>query len=248
MRSLRSGISIHTRREAVTPRSIFGAALVAWLDPNAGITKDAVTNRVSAWAGRVGSWAPSQAVGGAQPLWTPGGINGRPALYFDGTRWLFGSTALVQLSQGEEAGWFGIVKPDVAGTTDTLLAVPPGGTTTTWLKLNSPTTYVGQVYRTTSTTNFYTVATSTDPILFGMTLESGNIHVHKNAAKSVGAAVGNATPALVGSNMTLGQRRVDAVDVENLAGHMGDVILLNRAPTAVEKDALWRWARARWGL
>lgn len=240
----------HTLGSGWTPLWL-GSSLLAWFDPDFGVTKDGGTNRVSAWAARYGGYSWAQDTGGAQPLWTATGVNSRPAFYFDGNRCLratLGSSSdeLLQLSQAASAGWFGIIKADVAAASDTLLGVPPGTTTTFWLKL---TPYV-QATRTTSTGHFFTpsVSPGTNTTLLGGTIESGTLYGHANEYKSAGAAVDTGTPEKVGVDMVLGQRRTATVDSDNLVGYVGDLVFLRTAPTAQQKTDLLRWARAKWGI
>jgi hypothetical protein len=67
-------------------------APTCWLDANYGITKD-TSNRVAAWASRVGSVSFTQSTDGNKPVWTVNSINGLPALVFDGTGAVMTSTA-----------------------------------------------------------------------------------------------------------------------------------------------------------
>jgi len=65
------------------PTDIAGCKL--WLKADAGITKDG-SNYVSQWADQSGNNNHAvQATGSAQPLWVDNQLNGKPALYFDGT-------------------------------------------------------------------------------------------------------------------------------------------------------------------
>jgi hypothetical protein len=88
--------AIGRRRRPFSPLQIPGLAL--WINANAAnVTKDG-SNRVSAATDLSGNGrTASQGTGAAQPLWVPGGVNGKDVLTFDGARSLVtGAFALNQ--------------------------------------------------------------------------------------------------------------------------------------------------------
>ncbi len=60
------------------------ADLVLWLRADAGVERQG--ERVSAWKDQSGRGNDALSRPGSEPLWTPDGINGRPAVRFDGAR------------------------------------------------------------------------------------------------------------------------------------------------------------------
>jgi len=230
----------------------FGTSLLAWWDPSSGVVKDPATNRISSWIDRKENIILSQAAGGAQPLWTATGINSRPAIYFDGVRslektYVANNAEMLQLSQASSAGWFGVIKPDISGSSDTLLAVPPGIVTTLWLKLHDTTNnYIG-INRTTNTGHFFSCPSSTSAKLLGATITGSTVYGHFNTTISAGAVIDTAVSGNVGLSFMVGQRRVGIVDADNLNGHVGDIFIFRTALTNIQKSLLAEWSRKKWG-
>lgn len=64
------------------------AGLLAWFQPASDyVTKDG-SNRVSGFEDRYSGYSAEQASGPAQPLWSATGIGGKPAIFYDGARYL----------------------------------------------------------------------------------------------------------------------------------------------------------------
>jgi hypothetical protein len=63
--------------------------LMLWLKADVGVTQS--SGNVSSWTDQSGNFTVTQATSGDQPTYVSSGINGKPALRFNGSQWLYNS-------------------------------------------------------------------------------------------------------------------------------------------------------------
>lgn len=241
---------LHVATAGWTPLWL-GSALVEWWDPEARITKDGGTDRVSSWIGKISSTDATNPTGGNQPLWVAASsdMNGRPSLYFDGSRVLFANgtvPAAVRVWQqahtivGVSRGYNDVMGngQDAAGT---------------FLLMRYNTKVRAHVWGTSGsrTIDGATTLSNTTRALVGQRASgppaAGNLEPTLNGAS-------DATPASIGGSaatplnwITLGGRNSVPAGA-GFIGHLGDQFIFNRALTDMELRQLAHWAKQRWNI
>lgn len=226
-----------------------GSGLVAWWDPEIGVTKDGITNRVSAWADRIAATSLVQAAGAAQFLWQAAAseMNGRASLYGDANRFMGIVSAPVALRVTQQAHTFLLVTRasgdqvgnGTAAGSMLLMRYSSKVRTHIWatgalatrdgLTTISPTTQqlVGQIATGAPGTGVLT------PILNGAS---------DNTSVAIGGTATTPNPSFV-----LGSRGF-GVGSDTLNGYVGDVFIFNRALTSEELIQMARWTSLRWSI
>ncbi len=225
------------------PQSL-GSALVAWWDPDYGITKDSVSNRVSSWKDRVTDMTLGQSTGSRQPLYVAASssMNSRPSLQFDTQpQMLFINPAPSSIKVQQQQNTYLAV---VRGTKD---VIGTGGVTigNMLLILFSSKVRAHTWYTTLKTQDGLTTVGATTRALVGQMADATTLYPILNGSKdNVGVAIG--TPTTPATQFGVGWRGVSTG--ESFLGHMGDVLVFNRALTSAELTQVYLWAKARWAL
>ena len=232
------------------PQSL-GSALVAWWDPDYGITKDSVSNRISSWEDRVSGTTVVQATGARQPLYvaSSAGMNNRPSIEMTAvtqTLAIASAPVALQVQQGPST-YITISRFTTTGNYDILgsAGAPVAGSFLHIIfsqKINAAIYVAGAVAK-------FQAGLTTVPALTacmtGQMNDGTNIYPILNGAKdNVGAPTGTTTtptaPFVIGA-------RSDGSS-NSIIGFMGDVLIFNRALTDPELNKLYLWAKERWAL
>lgn len=227
------------------PQSL-GSALVAWWDPDYGITKDSVSNRISAWADRVNGTTVIQATGSRQPLWVAAStdMNSRPSLSFDAQpQNLAVNPAPVGLQVQQQQNTYLAV---VRGNKDVLGGLGiTAGNMLLMLYLSKVRAHVWYAGAALSSQDGLTTVGSTTRALVGQMSDATNVYPLLNGVKdNVGVARG--TPTTPVDKFRMGWRGSGTGDA--FQGRMGDVLVFNRALTDDELSKVYLWAKERWAL
>jgi hypothetical protein len=226
------------------PQSL-GSALVAWWDPDYGITKDSVSNRVSSWKDRVTDMTLGQSTGSRQPLYVADAaeMNSRPSLSFDAQpQFIFinPSPAAIRVQQQENT-YLAVVR----GAND---VVSTGGLTAGNMllslfssKVRAHVWFAGGL----RTQDGLTTINSTTRGMVGQMTDSTRVYPILNGAKD-NVGVLTTTAATPTSVFSVGWRGTSSG--ESFLGRIGDVLVFNRALTDAELSKIYLWAKARWAL
>lgn len=226
------------------PQSL-GSALVAWWDPDYGITKNSVSNRVSAWQDRVTNTTLIQNTGARQPLWVADAVemNSRPSLTYDvQPSFLFVNPSPAALRvQQQENTYLAVVR----GNKD---IISTGGLTAGNMLLMLFSSKVrAHVWFTSSlsTQDGLTTVGVTTRALVGQMSDATKVYPIVNGTKdNTGVAIG--TPTTPASVFSVGWR--GSSTSESYLGRIGDVLVFNRALTDAELSKIYLWAKERWAL
>lgn len=232
------------------PQSL-GSALVAWWDPEYGVTKDSVSNRVSAWADRVSGTTVVQATGSRQPLWVAASanMNSRASLQMTAagqTLRIASAPVALRVQQGPST-YLTVVRPASVANND-ILGSDGASVAGSFLHLIFSTKINAAIYVAGGVAKFQggltTMLTNTK-YMTGQMNDGTSIFPLLNGVKdNVGAATGTTTtptaPFVIGA-------RTDGFST-SFQGFMGDVFILNRALTDAELAKMYLWAKERWGL
>lgn len=226
------------------PQSL-GSALVAWWDPDYGITKNSVSNRVSAWQDRVTNTTLIQNTGARQPLWVADAVemNSRPSLTYDvQPSFLFVNPSPAALRvQQQENTYLAVVR----GEKDVLST---GGIVTGNMLLmlfNNKVRAHVWFASSLSTQDGLSTVTNTTRAMIGQMTDATKVYPILNGTKdNVGVAIGTpTTPTVVFSVGWRGSGSGDA-----FLGRVGDVLVFNRALTDAELTQMYLWAKGRWAI
>lgn len=226
------------------PQSL-GSALVAWWDPDYGITKNSVSNRVSAWQDRVTNTTLIQNTGARQPLWVADAVemNSRPSLTYDvQPSFLFVNPSPAALRVQQQQNTYLAV---VRGNRD---IISTGGLTAGNMLLMLFSSKVrAHVWFTSSlsTQDGLTTVGATTRALVGQMSDATKVYPIVNGTKdNTGVAIG--TPTTPASVFSVGWR--GSSTSESYLGRIGDVLVFNRALTDAELSKIYLWAKERWAL
>jgi len=228
-----------------------GSGLVAWWDPETGITKDGVTDRVSSWVDKINGCNASQPTGGNQPLWVSAApeMNNRNSVYFDTNRVLFANgtvPAVQRVWQGAHtivavARGTSYVMGNGAGTAGTFLLMLFSTKVRAHVWGNSGSRTIDGTTTVSATTRALIAQRSTGAP------GSGNLDPILNGISDATAASIGGTPATALNWISLGgYNSVPAGSA--FSGHLGDLFIFNRALTNFELIQLSKWASMRWSL
>jgi hypothetical protein len=225
------------------PQSL-GSALVAWWDPDYGITKDSISNRVSSWKDRVTDMTVAQSTGSQQPLFVAAStdMNSRPSLQFDvQPQRLFISPSPSAINvQQQQNTYLAVVRgnKDIIGTGN----ITAGNML---LMLFNAKVRAHTWYTTLKTQDGLTTVGTTTRALVGQMADATTLYPILNGSKdNVGVAIG--TPTTPATVFSIGWR--GSTNSEAFLGRMGDVLVFNRALTNAELTQVYLWAKARWAL
>lgn len=226
------------------PQSL-GSALVAWWDPDYGITKNSVSNRVSAWQDRVTNTTLIQNTGARQPLWVADAVemNSRPSLTYDvQPSFLFVNPSPAALRVQQQQNTYLAV---VRGEKDVLST---GGIVTGNMLLmlfNNKVRAHVWFASSLSTQDGLSTVTNTTRAMIGQMTDATKVYPILNGTKdNVGVAIGTpTTPTVVFSVGWRGSGSGDA-----FLGRVGDVLVFNRALTDAELTKMYLWAKERWAI
>lgn len=222
-----------------TPRSISG--LQAWWNPDSGITKNAVTNRISSWVDVVGGHTVSQATGAQQPLYVAASanMNSRPSIQFDVQPQMLTITsapANLNVQQGQFT-YLAVARGanDVMGNSVAIGSF--------LLMLFSSKVRAHVWYTVLKTQDGLTTVSSTTKAMVGQMADATTLYPILNGAKdNVGIAIG--TPTTPTTTINIGSRGSGA----SFLGFMGDVFIFNKALSNAELTQMYNWAKAKWAL
>lgn len=238
---------LHTFSGGWNPRWL-GSGLKVWFDPEYGITKDGVTNRVSAWADRLGALTVSQGVGANQFLWVAAAseMNGRASLLGDASRLMSASGIAAGLRVTQQAHTYIAItraSGDVLGTGSTT------GGHVLLMRFNSKVRSHVWATGALSTRDGATTISPTTRGLVGQVATgapgSGELYPILNGAFDNTSVSITGTPATPSDSLIIGCRGT-GVGADTLNGYLGDVLVMDRAITAAELVNLNRWAKQRW--
>ena len=227
------------------PNSL-GSALVAWWDPDQGITKNSVSNRVSAWVDRQSGFTVVQNSGGYQPLYVAAAteMNSRPSLYFDAQPvYLVVGSAPTALRVQQQASTYLTISrgyKDHLGSSSTA----PGSFLLMRYnqKVREHVWYTGSVL---ATQDGLTTLSNTTRALVGQMSDGTKLYPIVNSGKdNTGANCG--VPTTPTAPFFIGWR--GSSSSESFLGHMGDVLVFNRALTDAELLKIYQWASFKWGI
>ncbi len=226
------------------PQSL-GSALVAWWDPDYGITKNSVSNRVSAWQDRVTNTTLIQNTGARQPLYVAAAteMNSRPSLRYDvQPSFLFVNPSPAALRVQQQQNTYLAV---VRGEKDVLST---GGIVTGNMLLmlfNNKVRAHVWFASSLSTQDGLSTVTNTTRAMIGQMTDATKVYPILNGTKdNVGVAIG--TPTTPTSVFSIGWRGSGSGDA--FLGRVGDVLVFNRALTDAELTKMYLWAKERWAL
>jgi len=224
-----------------------GSALKLWFDPENGITKAGMTDRVSAWADRTGNLTVAQGMGSRQPLWVAAAseMNGRQSIQYDGARVLFADAIPESLRVIQQAHSYIAV---VRGTADIIGS--SNVTTGNMLLMLFSQKVRSHVWASALTTvDGNTTVSTTTRALVGQIATgpagSGTLYSMLNGQQDVTPVNISGTPVTPATSFCIGSR---ATNAGSFNGYLGDVVVVNRALTQFELTQLWTWSRVRWGL
>ena len=243
---------LHTFAGGWTPLWL-GASLKAWWDPESGITKSG-SDRVSAWADRVGAVSLVQSTGANQFLWQAAAseMNGRQSLYGDGSRLMWIVTAPVGLRVTQQAHTI-LAVTRAAGDQIGTGATSAGNVLIMRFPLTGSPKVRAHVWATgalTTVDGLTTVQPTTRALIGQMATGapgSGTLSpilngVVDNTPPSIGGTA--ATPS---TSFILGARGF-GIGGDTFNGYLGDVFIIDRALTTLELAEFARWAKNRWGI
>jgi len=226
------------------PQSL-NSALVAWWDPDYGITKNSVSNRVSAWQDRVTNTTLIQNTGSRQPLWVADAVemNSRPSLRYDvQPSFLFVNPSPAALRVQQQQNTY------LAVTRGEKDVVSTGGTVTGNMLLMLFNNKVrAHVWFTSSLSrqDGLSTVTNTTRAMIGQMTDATKVYPILNGTKdNTGVAIG--TPTTPTSIFSIGWRGLGNNDA--FLGRIGDVLVFNRALTDAELSKIYLWAKERWAL
>lgn len=232
------------------PQSL-GSALVAWWDPDYGITKDPVSNRVSAWADRVSGTTVIQNTGSRQPLWQDASadMNNRPSLQMSLPSQTLGiatAPAALQVQQGPST-YLTVIRPTNVTGKDVLgsAGAPVAGS---FLHILFGSVVNAAIYvaagATRSSAGTTTISANTR-YMTGQMNDGTNLFPILNGAKdSTGSATGATTTPTAA--FCIGARSQG--NSNSMLGNFGDVFIINRPLTDTELNKMYLWAKAKWAL
>lgn len=224
------------------PQSL-GSALIAWWDPDYGITKDPVSFRITNWLDRVANTDAMQNVGSFQPLYVASepNMNNRACIEYTTQPLVLNLTLPAPMRVQQQKNTYLAV---IRGTGDVLNS---GATSVGSFLLTIASSKVQANTRFTSgtvTQSGLTTVSATSRLLVGQMNDGVNIYPLLNGVKdNVGAAVG--TPATPSTSFRIGYRGNNA---SSFLGYFGDVFIFQRDLTDAELTQMYLWAKERWAL
>jgi len=226
------------------PQSL-GSALVAWWDPDYGITKNNVSNRVSAWQDRVANTTLIQNTGARQPLWVADSaeMNSRVSLQYDvQPSFLFVNPSPAALRVQQQQNTYLAV---VRGNKDVISTGSVTAGNMLLMLFNSKVRAHVWYTSSLSTQDGLTTVAATTRAMIGQMTDDTNVYPIVNGVKdNTGVAIG--TPTTPASVFSVGWRGTSSS--ESYLGRVGDVLVFNRALTDAELNQMYLWAKERWAL
>jgi hypothetical protein len=209
-------------------------APTCWLDANYGITKD-TSNRVSAWASKVGSVSFTQTTDGNKPVWTVNSINGLPALVFDGSDDIMTSTATIaNLLSASAETIFAVIKPTTLPGTRNWITFSGGYHPAVILESNA----LGTAIYDTGSRATTIAATAGRTAVVEVRHQGGLLYIKNNQTESTAATaanIGNTTGTL-----TLG------ASSNSPNGSLSELITYNTALSAEDRTQVYNYLARKW--
>jgi hypothetical protein len=217
----------------------------AWWSPDYGVTKDG-SNRVSAWADKIGGHTPVQATAASQPLWVANAASmlggTRPLVHFDSNaRYLEMAAFPSSLPLGTDETWlWGASRMTATGSVWTPAIIGYGGHRgigyggSNWSSQSPyPVNYFA-VMRSGGSDAFQAAPSMITNAIVGARFGSTGIIGRRN-----GAQVGTSSDgtSITSGNLRLG-RRTNGSD--NIIGYVGDIVVTG-ALTSAEVEKLEGW-------